>query len=180
MKFLKLAFCCIFFVSAASPHQSFTSIDPFWNFFDTYTYDEALHPTETTACKAALGSPGWPSDEDWANYNLSIGGRLIKTSPPGAVVRKSPMQGMAGRTVMESSKSYNRRPGSEKLTSPSSATKTSQPTIPVDAKRYSQDGLPRSFTRTIRSLSWQINTQTIPAFLFQDIHVALKDTRPSS
>ncbi|KAK6860073.1 hypothetical protein PG995_003709 [Apiospora arundinis] len=85
MKLLKLAFCCIFFVSAASPHQSFTSIDPFWNFFDTYPYDEALHPTETTACKAALGSPGWPTDEDWANYNISIGGRLIKTSPPGAI-----------------------------------------------------------------------------------------------
>ncbi|KAK8074893.1 FAD binding domain-containing protein, partial [Apiospora hydei] len=40
---------------------------------------------DPAACKAAPGFPGWPTDEEWANYNKSVGGRLIQPSPPGAM-----------------------------------------------------------------------------------------------
>ncbi|KAI8966418.1 FAD-binding domain-containing protein [Daldinia sp. FL1419] len=36
-------------------------------------------------CKAAPGSLTWPSADTWANFNQSVGGRLIHAVPPGAV-----------------------------------------------------------------------------------------------
>ena len=37
------------------------------------------------ACKAAPGASGWPSTEDWAGFNTSLGGVLLKPPPPGGV-----------------------------------------------------------------------------------------------
>ncbi|KAI0397651.1 FAD-binding domain-containing protein [Xylariaceae sp. FL0594] len=38
------------------------------------------------ACKAFPGTPTWPSQDTWANFNHSLGGRLIRpVAPPGAV-----------------------------------------------------------------------------------------------
>ncbi|KAH8662229.1 hypothetical protein BX600DRAFT_498795 [Xylariales sp. PMI_506] len=36
-------------------------------------------------CKANPGSPSWPAEETWASFNESLGGRLIRPPPPGAV-----------------------------------------------------------------------------------------------
>lgn len=36
-------------------------------------------------CKTIPGSDGWPSVDAWTAFNQSIGGRLIKPTPPGAV-----------------------------------------------------------------------------------------------
>ncbi|KAI0138180.1 FAD-binding domain-containing protein [Hypoxylon sp. NC0597] len=37
------------------------------------------------ACKAAPGSPGWPSSETWTSFNQSTGGKLLRGVAPGAV-----------------------------------------------------------------------------------------------
>ncbi|KAE8440852.1 hypothetical protein EG329_006369 [Mollisiaceae sp. DMI_Dod_QoI] len=37
------------------------------------------------SCKAVPSSADWPSNVEWSRLNASISGRLIKTSPPGAV-----------------------------------------------------------------------------------------------
>ncbi|KAL7621380.1 hypothetical protein AAE478_008702 [Parahypoxylon ruwenzoriense] len=39
----------------------------------------------TRTCKTAPGSPEWPSEETWARFNQSVGGRLLRPTPPGAV-----------------------------------------------------------------------------------------------
>ncbi|TVY19635.1 FAD-linked oxidoreductase ZEB1 [Lachnellula arida] len=36
-------------------------------------------------CKSTPGSKDWPSDAEWAQLNLTLSGRLLKPSPPGAV-----------------------------------------------------------------------------------------------
>ncbi|TVY60837.1 putative FAD-linked oxidoreductase [Lachnellula suecica] len=36
-------------------------------------------------CKSTPGSDGWPTDEQWAVFNETLGGQLIKPTPPGAV-----------------------------------------------------------------------------------------------
>jgi hypothetical protein len=36
-------------------------------------------------CKAIPGSPDWPSDSSWSALNRTLGGRLFKPTPPGAV-----------------------------------------------------------------------------------------------
>lgn len=41
------------------------------------------HPA--VACKAAPGSPEWPSADTWAQFNQSTGGKLLRAVPPGAV-----------------------------------------------------------------------------------------------
>ncbi|KAI0859011.1 FAD-binding domain-containing protein [Xylaria cubensis] len=46
----------------------------------------ASRPEEHGACKAFPGTSAWPSQESWAKFNQSTGGKLIKPgSPPGAV-----------------------------------------------------------------------------------------------
>ncbi|KAJ8129867.1 hypothetical protein O1611_g3761 [Lasiodiplodia mahajangana] len=40
---------------------------------------------ETTKCKSIPGTASWPSDETWAHFNQSIGGKLLKPTTPGAV-----------------------------------------------------------------------------------------------
>jgi hypothetical protein len=37
------------------------------------------------ACKAIPGTSGWPSTEEWAIFNISLGGVLLKPPPPGGV-----------------------------------------------------------------------------------------------
>jgi FAD/FMN-containing dehydrogenase len=37
------------------------------------------------ACKAVPGTPGWPSTQEWMNFNQSLGGVLLKPPPPGGV-----------------------------------------------------------------------------------------------
>jgi hypothetical protein len=36
-------------------------------------------------CKSIPGSPDWPSDQEWAALNQTLGRQLIKPTPPGAV-----------------------------------------------------------------------------------------------
>lgn len=36
-------------------------------------------------CKAVPNTPSWPSDKAWSHLNHTLGGRLLKPSPPGAV-----------------------------------------------------------------------------------------------
>ncbi|KAI1872269.1 uncharacterized protein JN550_003988 [Neoarthrinium moseri] len=36
-------------------------------------------------CKATPGSASWPPEADWARFNQSLGGVLLRPSPPGAV-----------------------------------------------------------------------------------------------
>jgi len=36
-------------------------------------------------CKSVPGSSDWPTDQEWAALNESLGGQLIKPTPPGAV-----------------------------------------------------------------------------------------------
>ncbi|KAK0510018.1 hypothetical protein JMJ35_007412 [Cladonia borealis] len=35
-------------------------------------------------CKCFLGEACWPSDQEWSNFNATVGGRLIKTVPLGS------------------------------------------------------------------------------------------------
>jgi FAD/FMN-containing dehydrogenase len=37
------------------------------------------------ACKAIPGTPGWPSAQEWATFNQSLGGVLLQPPPPGGV-----------------------------------------------------------------------------------------------
>lgn len=39
----------------------------------------------SAACKAVPGTSGWPSPQDWANFNNSLGGALLMPPPPGGV-----------------------------------------------------------------------------------------------
>ncbi|KAK7962383.1 FAD binding domain-containing protein [Apiospora aurea] len=88
MRFPKPALCYIFFTSAARSHRSFASIDLHPAVFDAHTYDEELQLVDPAACKAAPGFSGWPTGEEWANYNKSVGGRLIQPFPPGGCARE--------------------------------------------------------------------------------------------
>jgi hypothetical protein len=36
-------------------------------------------------CKSVPGSSDWPTDQEWAALNETLGGQLIKPTPPGAV-----------------------------------------------------------------------------------------------
>src|ERR1700760_3369781 len=45
----------------------------------------ALANSSNRICKAAPGSPSWPSDSTWAALNKTVGGVLIKAVPPGGV-----------------------------------------------------------------------------------------------
>lgn len=45
----------------------------------------ALVGNAHAACKAVPGTPGWPSSEEWANFNNSLGGVLLMPPPPGGV-----------------------------------------------------------------------------------------------
>ncbi|TPX10049.1 uncharacterized protein E0L32_001246 [Thyridium curvatum] len=38
-------------------------------------------PVPSPGCKSTPADVGWPSPNDWANFNLSVNGRLIATSP---------------------------------------------------------------------------------------------------
>lgn len=40
-------------------------------------------------CKAAPGSADWPSAQTWAEFNQTVGGKLIKPLPPAAVVSRA-------------------------------------------------------------------------------------------
>jgi hypothetical protein len=40
-------------------------------------------------CKATPGTSAWPSLQDWANFNSSLGGVLLKPPPPGGVCHPS-------------------------------------------------------------------------------------------
>jgi hypothetical protein len=39
----------------------------------------------STGCKAFPGTDRWPSQESWAAFNESLGGKLLQPAPPGAV-----------------------------------------------------------------------------------------------
>ncbi|KAI1472378.1 FAD-binding domain-containing protein [Daldinia caldariorum] len=43
------------------------------------------HDPVAAACKAAPGSPDWPSADTWAQFNQSTGGKLLRAAPPGAI-----------------------------------------------------------------------------------------------
>lgn len=43
------------------------------------------HGNHSHTCKATPGSPAWPSEAAWAEFNQSVGGRLLQPAPPGAV-----------------------------------------------------------------------------------------------
>ncbi|KAI0439620.1 FAD-binding domain-containing protein [Xylaria telfairii] len=45
----------------------------------------AARPEGHGACKAFPGTTAWPSQQTWAKFNQSTGGKLIKPAPPGAV-----------------------------------------------------------------------------------------------
>ncbi|KAK8879018.1 FAD binding domain-containing protein [Apiospora arundinis] len=48
------------------------------------------HPVQgLRGCRAFPGSPGWPPEEDWRQLNSSLGGALLKPTPPGAVCYSS-------------------------------------------------------------------------------------------
>lgn len=42
-------------------------------------------PSAPSKCKCYPGEPCWPSTADWGNLNQTVGGRLVKATPPGAV-----------------------------------------------------------------------------------------------
>lgn len=46
---------------------------------------EDHHKREAPRCKAVPGAHEWPSEEQWQAFNTSLGGQLIRPTPPGAV-----------------------------------------------------------------------------------------------
>lgn len=42
-------------------------------------------------CKVGPGDAGWPSDQEWATFNKSLSGRLLKPAPAGAVCYPGPL-----------------------------------------------------------------------------------------
>ncbi|THW92610.1 FAD binding domain protein [Aureobasidium pullulans] len=44
----------------------------------------ALPPTRYDRCKCLPGDACWPSEQDWNRFNVTVGGRLIKTIPLGS------------------------------------------------------------------------------------------------
>ena len=43
-----------------------------------------------SGCKEYPGSPGWPSQDEWARLNQSLGGSLLKPAPPASVCYHGP------------------------------------------------------------------------------------------
>lgn len=43
------------------------------------------HGNSSRSCKASPGSAAWPSERAWAELDQSLGGRLLRPPPPGAV-----------------------------------------------------------------------------------------------
>lgn len=45
----------------------------------------SAYSSSDPACKSFPGSTDWPSTETWSRLNESLGGRLLRPTPPGAV-----------------------------------------------------------------------------------------------
>ncbi|KUJ21514.1 FAD-binding domain-containing protein [Mollisia scopiformis] len=58
--------------------------------FGDRTKLNASSPATTSACKAFPGSFDWPIDDEWNQLNSSLGGALLKPSPPAAVCYSGP------------------------------------------------------------------------------------------
>jgi len=59
---------------AASSHQPLALVER-----------RASPPGALARCKCYPGEACWPSTADWGNLNRTVGGRLVKAAPPGAV-----------------------------------------------------------------------------------------------
>lgn len=60
--------------------------------FPAISFGNASSPVNTTGtpkCKVLPDSPDWPLDDEWAKLNTSLGGVLLKPTPPGAVCYNS-------------------------------------------------------------------------------------------
>ena len=52
--------------------------------------------TSTTAeCKVIPGDDAWPGDSDWATFNQTLGGVLLKPAPLGSVCYAGPLYNAA-------------------------------------------------------------------------------------
>ena len=51
--------------------------------------DQQNLPSQTKGCRVISSDPQWPSAEQWAALNNTVGGRLIASIPPGAPCYKS-------------------------------------------------------------------------------------------
>lgn len=51
----------------------------------SFTAHAATNCPPPAACKAAPGTPGWPSQDAWNQLNVSVEGQLLQPTPPGAV-----------------------------------------------------------------------------------------------
>lgn len=58
-------------------------------FGDRNIFDSSSSPS-TPACKAYPDSSDWPIDSEWHQLNISLGGALLKPTPPAAVCYPGP------------------------------------------------------------------------------------------
>ncbi|KAH8674701.1 FAD binding domain-containing protein [Tricladium varicosporioides] len=54
--------------------------------------DKSTSKYEKAACKTQPGTPEWPVDDEWAKFNASLGGALLKPAPPAIVCYPGPLQ----------------------------------------------------------------------------------------
>ncbi len=55
----------------------------------------AIGTTTTSACRAFPGTADWPLDAEWAQFNSSIDGALLKPLPPAVVCYPGPSYSLA-------------------------------------------------------------------------------------
>ncbi len=81
-------------VSAAVnfPFESIQLADADIGKFSAIAFGNKSALTPGPGCKAYPGTAAWPPDDEWARLNSSLGGALLKPSPPGAVCYPGPLQ----------------------------------------------------------------------------------------
>jgi hypothetical protein len=83
-----LAVHCISF-----PFESIQLSDANIGNFSAIEFGDASSAPSTyigSQCKAAPGDAAWPTLDEWAQFNKSLGGRLLKPRPAGAVCFPGP------------------------------------------------------------------------------------------
>jgi len=59
-------------------------------FQDISSARSAADDSSAPRCRYQPGDEGWPTEEEWAAFNTSLGGKLLKPVPPGAACYRGP------------------------------------------------------------------------------------------
>ena len=90
---LRLALCILFVEALNFPYESLPLTERDIENFPAIAFGDASSVSSTyqgPRCKIQPGDAAWPSDEQWARMNATVGGRLLKPRPVGEACYPGP------------------------------------------------------------------------------------------